>query len=124
MQRRAALPVDAARPIAVKRDVHELVVDTDARTFARAFREVVTSPDSVFGLIRVKRPAERMGLEWAVGERFQGCFSLERALLDLLAQLDAPGSDLVVLPTYTAMLALQEIVSDRGLARPYWERAA
>ena len=49
--------------------------------------------------------------------------SLERAL-DRGLELTPPGSDLVVLPTYTAMLGLQRIVSDRGLARPYWERAA
>jgi UDP-N-acetylmuramyl tripeptide synthase len=49
--------------------------------------------------------------------------SLERAL-DRGLELTPPGSDLVLLPTYTAMLALQGIVSDRGLARPYWERAA
>jgi lipid II isoglutaminyl synthase (glutamine-hydrolysing) len=49
--------------------------------------------------------------------------SLERAL-DRGLKLTPPGSDLVLLPTYTAMLALQRIVSDRGLARPYWERAA
>jgi UDP-N-acetylmuramyl tripeptide synthase len=49
--------------------------------------------------------------------------SLERAL-DRGLELTPPGSDLVLLPTYTAMLALQRIVSDRGLARPYWERAA
>jgi lipid II isoglutaminyl synthase (glutamine-hydrolysing) len=49
--------------------------------------------------------------------------SIERAL-DRGLELTPPGSDLVLLPTYTAMLALQGIVSDRGLARPYWERAA
>jgi UDP-N-acetylmuramyl tripeptide synthase len=49
--------------------------------------------------------------------------SLERAL-DRGLELTPPGSDLVLLPTYTAMLALQGIVSDRGLVRPYWERAA
>jgi lipid II isoglutaminyl synthase (glutamine-hydrolysing) len=49
--------------------------------------------------------------------------SLERAL-DRGLELTPPGSDLVLLPTYTAMLRLQRIVSDRGLARPYWERAA
>ena len=48
---------------------------------------------------------------------------LERAL-DRGLELTPAGSDLVLLPTYTAMLALQGIVSDRGLARPYWERAA
>ena len=49
--------------------------------------------------------------------------SLERAL-DRGLELTPPDSDLVLLPTYTAMLALQRIVADRGLARPYWERAA
>ena len=34
------------------------------------------------------------------------------------------GGELVVLPTYTAMLALQRLVVARGLAKPYWERAA
>ncbi|MGH3064994.1 MAG: MurT ligase domain-containing protein [Gaiellaceae bacterium] len=46
--------------------------------------------------------------------------SLERALDRGLALIDA-GSELVVLPTYTAMLALREILSARGLVRPYWE---
>src|SRR6266568_4067847 len=78
---RAAQPVDPTKPIAVKRDVHEFVVDVDAASFARAFRAVVTDPESTFGLIRVKRPAERMGRDFTVGERFQGCFSLERAAL-------------------------------------------
>ena len=48
--------------------------------------------------------------------------SLERAL-DRGLELTEPGGELVVLPTYTAMLALQRLVADRGLARPYWERA-
>ena len=81
LEKRAPLPVDPRRTIAVKRDVHEFVVDTDAASFARAFRAVVTDPASTFGLIRVKRPAARMGQDFAVGERFQGCFSLERAAL-------------------------------------------
>jgi UDP-N-acetylmuramyl tripeptide synthase len=49
--------------------------------------------------------------------------SLERAL-DRGLELTPSGTDLVLLPTYTAMLELQKIVSERGLARPYWERAA
>jgi UDP-N-acetylmuramyl tripeptide synthase len=49
--------------------------------------------------------------------------SLERAL-DRGLELTPPGGELVVLPTYTAMLGLQRIVAARGLARPYWERAA
>ena len=47
---------------------------------------------------------------------------LERAL-DRGLELTPAGGELVVLPTYTAMLALQRIVAGRGLARPYWERA-
>jgi len=38
--------------------------------------------------------------------------------------LTPAGAELVVLPTYTAMLALQRLVAGRGLAKPYWERAA
>jgi len=49
--------------------------------------------------------------------------SLERAL-DRGLELTPAGAELVLLPTYTAMLALQRIVTERGLARPYWERAA
>jgi len=31
------------------------------------------------------------------------------------------GTELVVLPTYTAMLALRGVLAERGLVRPYWE---
>jgi UDP-N-acetylmuramyl tripeptide synthase len=48
---------------------------------------------------------------------------LEEAL-DRGLELTDPGGELVCLPTYTAMLGLQEIVTERGHARPYWERAA
>jgi UDP-N-acetylmuramyl tripeptide synthase len=48
---------------------------------------------------------------------------LERAL-DRGLELTSAGDELVVLPTYTAMLGLREIVSERGFVRPYWERAA
>jgi lipid II isoglutaminyl synthase (glutamine-hydrolysing) len=46
------------------------------------------------------------------------------AALDRGLELSPPGGELVVLPTYTAMLALRRIVADRGHVRPYWERAA
>jgi UDP-N-acetylmuramyl tripeptide synthase len=44
--------------------------------------------------------------------------------LDRGLELTPGGAELVVLPTYTAMLALRKIVSERGFVRPYWERAA
>jgi UDP-N-acetylmuramyl tripeptide synthase len=49
--------------------------------------------------------------------------SLERAL-DRGLELTRSGDELVLLPTYTAMLALRKIVAERGFVRPYWERAA
>ena len=48
---------------------------------------------------------------------------LDRAL-DRGLELTPAGAELVVLPTYTAMLALRRIVAERGYVRPYWERAA
>jgi hypothetical protein len=44
--------------------------------------------------------------------------------LDRGLELTPSGGELIVVPTYTAMLALRGIVSERGFARPYWERAA
>ena len=44
--------------------------------------------------------------------------------LDRGLELTPAGDELVVLPTYTAMLALQRLVAERGLAKRYWERAA
>jgi UDP-N-acetylmuramyl tripeptide synthase len=44
------------------------------------------------------------------------------AALDSGLELTPPGGELVVLPTYTAMLELRAIATARGLTRPYWER--
>jgi UDP-N-acetylmuramyl tripeptide synthase len=46
------------------------------------------------------------------------------AALDRGLALTPEGGELVVLPTYTAMLALQRLLAERGLAKRYWERAA
>src|SRR5579884_4256352 len=45
-----------------------------------------------------------------------------RRALDRGLELTPPGGELIVLPTYTALLRLRGVVSARGLARPYWER--
>src|SRR4051812_23699273 len=47
---------------------------------------------------------------------------LEKAL-DRALELTPPGGELVALPTYTAMLALRDIVARRGFVRQYWEAA-
>ncbi len=44
--------------------------------------------------------------------------------LDRGLELTPVGGELALLPTYTAMLGLRQIVSERGFVRPYWERAA
>jgi UDP-N-acetylmuramyl tripeptide synthase len=49
--------------------------------------------------------------------------ALETAL-DRGLELTAPGEELTALPTYTAMLALRELVAGRGFVKPYWEAAA
>ncbi|MFL5961130.1 MAG: MurT ligase domain-containing protein [Gaiellaceae bacterium] len=43
--------------------------------------------------------------------------------LDRGLELTPEGGELVVLPTYTAMLGLQRVLASRGLAKPYWERS-
>jgi len=40
--------------------------------------------------------------------------------LDRGLELTPPGGELVVLPTYTAMIELQRIVTQRGLKKAYW----
>ena len=45
------------------------------------------------------------------------------AALDRALELTPAGGQLVALPTYTAMLALREIVARRGYVRPYWQAA-
>ena len=49
--------------------------------------------------------------------------SLEAAL-DRGLELTPPGGELVVLPTYTAMLGITADRERAGFVRPYWERAA
>jgi lipid II isoglutaminyl synthase (glutamine-hydrolysing) len=56
-------------------------------------------------------------------DRIEVVPALDRAL-DRGLGLTPEGGELVVLPTYTAMLALRRIVGERGFVRPYWERAA
>ncbi len=56
-------------------------------------------------------------------ERIEVVPNLEAALETGLA-LIAPAEELIVLPTYTAMLALRKLIGEQGHVRPYWERAA
>jgi UDP-N-acetylmuramyl tripeptide synthase len=68
--------------------------------------------------------AAELGLRLVYGglpeDRLELVQPLGAALDRGLALVDA-GTELVVLPTYTAMLALRAIMAERGLVRPYWE---
>ncbi|HET9939088.1 MAG TPA: MurT ligase domain-containing protein, partial [Gaiella sp.] len=80
---------------------------------ARAERIVVTG----------ERAAE-LGLRFAYGGLPRDRLDVEPALeaaLDRGLALTPAGGELVVLPTYTAMLGLRSIATARGLTRPYWE---
>ncbi len=68
--------------------------------------------------------AAEVGLRMTYGglpaERLEVIPSLEQALDRGLGLVDA-GTELVILPTYTAMLALRGVLAERGAVRPYWE---
>jgi UDP-N-acetylmuramyl tripeptide synthase len=71
--------------------------------------------------------AEELALRFRYGgvptEKITLKNELDAALAYGIETTPADG-ELVVLPTYTAMLALRRIAADQGLVRPYWEAAA
>jgi len=71
--------------------------------------------------------AEELGLRLVYGglpsEKLEVLPALEAAL-DRGLELIEAGTELVVLPTYTAMLALRGVLAERGLVRQYWETTA
>ena len=76
-------------------------------------------------LIAAGDRAAELGVRCVYGGLAEEALEVEPSLagaLDRGLELTPPGGELVVLPTYTAMLELQRIVTERGLAKPYWER--
>jgi UDP-N-acetylmuramyl tripeptide synthase len=118
--------VDAGKPrrvlvalndaIADGRDV-SWIWDVDFEPLVEGIDEVIVSGAR----------AEELALRFQYG-------GVPPAKIKLLRELDAalaygvettpPGGELIILPTYTAMLALRRIAADQGLVRPYWEEAA
>jgi lipid II isoglutaminyl synthase (glutamine-hydrolysing) len=102
--------------IADGRDV-SWIWDVDFEPLVPALRQLVASGD---------RAAE-LALRFKYGGLGTDAIELQPSLaaaLDRGLELTPTGGQLVVLPTYTAMLALRKIVADRGYVRQYWERAA
>ena len=70
--------------------------------------------------------AAELALRFRYGGLDAHAIELESDLEDALdrgLELTPEGGELVVLPTYTAMLGLQRLLASRGLAKPYWERS-
>ena len=70
--------------------------------------------------------AAELALRFRYGGLDESAIELQPDLGDALdrgLELTPSGGELVLLPTYTAMLGLQGVLASRGLAKPYWERA-
>jgi UDP-N-acetylmuramyl tripeptide synthase len=70
--------------------------------------------------------AAELALRFRYGGLDEDAIDLEPDLgraLDRGLELTPDGGELIVLPTYTAMLGVQRLLAARGLAKPYWERA-
>ena len=77
-------------------------------------------------LVAAGARAHELALRFRYGGLDEEAIEVEPDLaraLDRGLELTAAGGELVVLPTYTAMLGLQRLLAARGLARPYWERS-
>jgi lipid II isoglutaminyl synthase (glutamine-hydrolysing) len=101
--------------IADGRDV-SWIWDVDLEPLLAAAERVVATGD------RAAELALRLVYGGLPRERLEVAPDLERAL-DRGLELVPEGGELAVLPTYTAMLRLRAIAAERGLVRPYWERA-
>ncbi len=98
-------------------DFEPLLAPADAAGGGRGLEQLVATGD---------RAAE-LALRFRYGGLDEAAIEVEPDLeraLDRGLSLTPVGGELVVLPTYTAMLALQRLLSGRGLAPPYWKRAA
>jgi len=70
--------------------------------------------------------AAELALRFRYGGLAEDAIEVEPDLaraLDRGLELTRGGGELVLLPTYTAMLGLQRLLAARGLAKPYWERS-
>ena len=78
-------------------------------------------------LVATGTRAAELALRFAYGglprDRIDVVPSLEAAL-DRGLELTPAGGELILLPTYTAMLTLRRVVAGRGHVQNYWEAAA
>ncbi|MDX6411120.1 MAG: hypothetical protein QOE91_636, partial [Gaiellaceae bacterium] len=101
--------------IADGRDV-SWIWDVDFEPLLDGLETVIATGD------RAAELALRFAYAGFPSERIEVAPDLERALDRGLAL--AGDDELVILPTYTAMLALRKVIASRGHVAQYWERAA
>ena len=139
---RSVLMLLIKNPAGANEAIRTLVQDRPPRTLVAALNDAIADGRDVSWIWDVDFEPLPGGLERliATGERaaelalrfLYAGFPRERleVVPDLEAALDRglalvpPGDELVVLPTYTAMLALRGIAVERRLVRPYWERTS
>jgi lipid II isoglutaminyl synthase (glutamine-hydrolysing) len=91
--------------------------DVDFEPLLEGLERVVVTGD------RAAELALRFKYAGFAPERIDVIPDLQSALERGLA-VSNPAEELIVLPTYTAMLALRKSIGDVGAVRPYWEQAA
>ncbi|MGZ8688764.1 MAG: MurT ligase domain-containing protein, partial [Gaiellaceae bacterium] len=99
--------------VADGRDV-SWIWDVDFEPLLGGARHIVASGD------RAAELALRFTYAGFPPERLEVVPGLEAAL-DRGLELVPAGGELVVLPTYTAMLRLRAVAAGRGLVQPYWQ---
>ena len=113
-------------PLARMADFDLTPEQRQVRAAVREFAEKEILPH-VERVVATGDRAAELGLRLAYGgfpdDRLEVLPGLEAAL-DRGLELVEAGTELVVLPTYTAMLALRGLLVGRGLVRPYWEGPA
>lgn len=80
LEQRYVLKLDPKADIAIKRDVHNVIIDVEASDLAAAFQQVMMDPNRRFGLIRIDRLKRNVGKPFSVGERFQGRYVIADAV--------------------------------------------
>lgn len=84
--------IDPSRGAAVKRNVHEFLVDAPAERFARALLDTLVEPGADFAGLTVRRLPGRAGRPFLPGERFQAAlhrFPVEASEIDAVGPFEA-----------------------------------
>ncbi|HTV22432.1 MAG TPA: hypothetical protein VMG12_27275 [Polyangiaceae bacterium] len=84
LRERQPLTLDYRSDISVKRDLRDVIVDVEAARLAPAFHQVMTDAARRFGLIRVDRLPENQGKPFSLGEKFQGRYEVDQAVIQQL----------------------------------------